>query len=380
MSVRSLSVSRRDPAAPGAGFAVLAMWLITRLLMVVVAQVVMARTGRTFTQVVANWDVQHYQAIATAGYQDPVNMAFFPGLPLLLRGANQLGVPMELAGVILAALGSLLAAGALLRLAGAPAACLWLLAPMGVFTMVGYTEALFAAAAFWAWDRARAGRWAAVGLLAAAACLLRISGVFLLVGLGLLALFGDGPGFRPPAWRWRLHDLGWLVLPVVVLAGFVVYLHGLSGHWDAWLSAQQTGWQRGITNPWQSLRNTLFAVHESAWPAEPTRAWMFRFEIASVAVGYLTALGCLIARQWARAGYMVSQVLALSSAYWFMSVNRGVLLWFPLFIGLGAVAGWQPRSGAARVAWRILLGTLAVADAALMCWWASLFFRGMWAS
>ena len=88
-------------------------------------------------------------------------MAFFPGLPMLLRAGTWLGLPVEITGVLLAAVGSAAAAAALLRLGGPWAAVAWLFAPTAVFTTVPYTEALFCAAAFWAWERARADRWLA---------------------------------------------------------------------------------------------------------------------------------------------------------------------------------------------------------------------------
>ena len=55
--------------------------------------------------------------------------------------------------------GSAVAAAALLRLGGPWAAVAWLFAPTAVFTTVPYTESVFCALAFWAWERARADRW-----------------------------------------------------------------------------------------------------------------------------------------------------------------------------------------------------------------------------
>ena len=52
-----------------------------------------------------------------------------------------------------------------------------------MFTTVPYTESLFCAAAFWAWERARADRWPAAAVLAASACTLRVSGLFLIGAL-----------------------------------------------------------------------------------------------------------------------------------------------------------------------------------------------------
>ena len=88
--------------------------------------------------------------------------------------------------------GSAVAAAALLRLGGPWAAVAWLFAPTAVFTVVPYTESLFCAAAFWAWERARADRWAAAAMLAAAACTLRVSGLFLVGALFVMLITTRG--------------------------------------------------------------------------------------------------------------------------------------------------------------------------------------------
>ena len=120
---------------------------------------------------VSNWDVRHFENLATNGYlgkPDGTLMAFFPGLPGLLALGLTVGIPIQVTGVVLSLAGSAVAAAALLRLGGPWAAVAWLFAPTAVFTVVPYTESLFCAAAFWAWERARADRWAAAAMLAAA--------------------------------------------------------------------------------------------------------------------------------------------------------------------------------------------------------------------
>lgn len=97
--------------APSAdGRLVAQTWLGSRAILLVVAVVVMTGYHRTFSQVTGNWDVQHYMSIARNGYADPLEMAFFPGLPALLKGGSFLGIPMEVTGVLLGLIGSALAA------------------------------------------------------------------------------------------------------------------------------------------------------------------------------------------------------------------------------------------------------------------------------
>ena len=366
---------------------VVTLWLATRLVLFVTAFVVMQRTGSGLEAALGNWDVQHYLGIARSGYADPQNMAFFPGLPLLMRAFGALGLSATLTAAVLSNAAALAAALALDRLGGTFAACAWLLAPMAVFTSVPYTEALFCALAFWAWLLARRGRWPLAALLGAGASAVRISGVFLAVGLVVLALVGGEPtpqgadeGIRERSWPARWRNAGWALLALVGVLAFVVHLHALTGSWQAWLGAQQAGWQRSFMPPWKGFENTLFATNPQSWPGEPSRAWMFRFEIASVAIGYLTVLGCAVRRAWAQAAYVLGQVLALSCTTWFISVNRAVLLWFPLFLAIGSWASWRPKGAAVR-GWAVVARTCAAtASLVLMVWWASLFYAGHWAS
>ena len=114
-------------------------------------------------------------------------MAFFPALPVILRAGLELGVPIAITGVVLSMLCSAVAAAALIRLGGPWAAIAWLFAPTAVPT-VPYTESLFCAAAFWAWERARSDRWLAAALITAVACTVRVSGLFLVIALVVMIM------------------------------------------------------------------------------------------------------------------------------------------------------------------------------------------------
>ena len=85
-------------------------WLGSRAILFIVAVVGMAGYHRTFSQVTGNWDVQHFMSIARNGYADPLEMAFFPGLPALLKVGSLIGLPMEVTGVLLGLVGSVSAA------------------------------------------------------------------------------------------------------------------------------------------------------------------------------------------------------------------------------------------------------------------------------
>ncbi|MFT3876527.1 MAG: mannosyltransferase family protein [Propioniciclava sp.] len=347
------------------------VWLVTRLLFAIMAVAIALGGGRRLESVIGGWDVGHFLRIAAEGYADPQEMAFFPGWPLILRGFSALGLQPALAGAGIALVCSLLAAFALKRIAGLWGAIAWLLAPTAVFTAVAYTEAPFCAAAFWAWERATERRWGQAALLAALACTLRVSGLFLIGALVILALTqagrrGDGPvGSR----------LAWLMLPAAVLIAYITYLYGLTGSWTAWFSAQEAGWNRAFHWPWEAVAHQWSALWRPT-PEHPEWVWIFRAEMISWIIGVLVTVIALARKRVAEASWVGVQVLAFSLSYWLMSVNRAVLLWFPLWRLIGEFVESRPRTRA----WIILGWTVAVLAVALQCLWAWLFFTGRWSS
>lgn len=347
------------------------VWLATRLVMAIMA-VTLAVTGhKSLESVVAQWDVAHFLTIAREGYAQPQEMAFFPGWPLVLRGLSSVGLSPVLLGSVVALACSLAAAFALYRLAGLWGTVAWLLAPTAVFTAVPYTESPFCATAFWAWERASQRRWGQAALLAALACSLRVSGLFLIGALVILALTqkrgrGDGGiGVR----------LAWLVLPAAVLAAYVTYLYGLTGSWTAWFSAQEAGWQRGFHWPWEALKNHWDVLWVPT-PEHPEWVWVFRAEMISWIVGLAATLIALVRRRLAEASWVGVQVLAFSLSYWLMSVTRAVLLWFPLWRQIDDLA--EAKRGSR--GWIALAWIAGVLSYAAQVTWSWLYFTGRWSS
>lgn len=387
---RSPSVGwfRRWLAAPGGltlqrldfrgGRLVLQGWLASRGLIALVALLLAVLTHRDLMAMTNNWDAVHFADLARYGYAyDPQwrLTAFFPGLPSVLRMGLLIGLPTQITGMIIAALGSVAAAMAVARLGGPWAAVVWLFIPTTVFTTVGYTESLFCAFAFWAWERARSDRWLAAALLAGAACTVRVSGLFLIGALFVMIITSSRV-----RWFTRLRRAALLIIPIAVLAAYSAYLYGLTGSWTAWYDAQVDGWYRGYTPPWQSFLNTWAAVQPGAYADRPYWAWIFRAEMVSMAVGVVVTIWCLTRKMWAEASWVAVQVLAFSLSYWYMSVNRAVLLWFPLMIMVGRFGSWRPTHRWVAVARRVLLIIGGVVGVAAMLTWSWLYFCGYWAS
>jgi Mannosyltransferase (PIG-V) len=380
------------PAPPETGSSpgrtVIQAWLASRGLIVAVALLLAVVQHRTLTDMVSNWDVQHFAKLAAGGYFAEPNgtlMAFFPGWPLILSLFGQLGVPVAISGVIISTACSAVAAAALYRLGGRWAAVAWLFAPTAVFTMVPYTESLFCAAAFWAWERARSDRWLVAATLTAVACTVRVSGLFLIGALLVMILTSDS------ATGVKLRRVALMLIPASVIMAFATFLFALTGSWTAWYHAQTTGWVRELTWPWQSFLNTIPAILPDAFPNHPWWPAVFRGEMISMAVGVAVVIWCIVvslrARKsprgpdrpmWGEASWVGVQVLAFSMSYWFFSVNRATLLWFPLWIMVGRwVAG---PSKVSPLVHKLLVAAAFTVEIVLMVWWSWLFFTGQWAS
>jgi hypothetical protein len=378
----------KERSASTPGRIVIQAWLASRGMIVGVALVLAVVQGQSITNMVSNWDVQHFSKLAAEGYladPDGTLMAFFPGLPAIFWLFEQLGVPVAITGVVLSLACSAFAAAALYRLGGPWAAVAWLFAPTAVFTVVPYTESLFCAAAFWAWERARSDRWLAAAALTAVACTLRVSGLFLIGALLVMIITEKDPAAA------KLRRAALMLIPAAVMMAFGTYLYALTGSWTAWYSAQTTGWVRELTWPWQSFLNTIPATLPGAYANHPWWAAVFRGEMISMAVGVGVTVWCIVvslrARKhpnepdrpmWGEASWVGVQILAFSMSYWFFSVNRATLLWFPLWIMLGRwVAGPTRLSPPVH---RVLVGAAFLVEIVLMLWWSWLFFTGHWAS
>jgi hypothetical protein len=380
------------------GRIVVQAWLASRGLIFAVALVLAVVQHRTLSNMVSNWDVEHFGNLAAGGYlaeADGTLMAFFPGWPAILWVFDQLGVPVAISGVIISTACSAVAAAALYRLGGSWAAVAWLFAPTAVFTVVPYTESLFCALAFWAWERARADRWLAVTVLTALACTVRVSGLFLIGALLVMSITSGSPAAA------KLRRAALMLVPAAVIMAFATYLYALTGTWTAWYRAQATGWVRELTWPWDSFLNTIPAILPGAYADHPWWAAVFRGEVISMTIGIGVTVWCIVVSvraqrsspgsdrtMWGEASWVGVQVVAFSLSYWFFSVNRATLLWFPLWIMIGRwvagptdeVAAEGSRSSGSRGLHRVLVAAAFVVEIVLMLWWSWLFFTGHWAS
>jgi hypothetical protein len=362
------------PATRAAG----TVWLASKVALIVLAWAaswVMQPAGAGGVPLAAaweHWDARLFRLVAEYGYFGPPGKpvpnqaAFLPGYPLILRATHLLVGSWTGAELAVAAVASFFAILGLIRLAddysegSGPAAAVFLIAaPAAVFLSVGYSEALFIAFALPGWLAARHGRWPQAGLYTAAACLIRINGVFLLAGLVIMAAMSR----RKP---WPVVA-GSLAIPLVPLAGYEIFLWHASGDWLAWANAERAGWGRYFGNPVRTFTTTWQAAFGGEFHSP--LAFMFQVELASVAV--LVAVIAITAwrRQWPEAAYCLLTAAALVFGTWYESVPRALLLVFPLWCGLGALVR---RHRAAAGAW-------LAASVPVMCVTALFYLSGAWA-
>jgi hypothetical protein len=272
--------------------------------------------------------------------------AFFPGAPLVLRAVHVVVPDWTAAGLVVSLLAGAFASVALGRLAvlaGAPAsrAVLYLvLSPYAVFLFAGYSESLFLALALWGWVAAREERWGAAALLVAGASTVRFSGLFLACGLLVhhLVVRRSAAGAGSAV----------LLLPFAAVGAYFGYLWATTGDPLRWFAAQEAGWGRRTTPPWEALATTARAAVDGAQGAE--YVWSFRAEILAVAVGLVLTVVLVRRRAWGEATYVGLSVGALATSTYYLSVGRATLLWWPLFVLLALATVRRPWLHTAYVA------------------------------
>ena len=357
---------------------VLMAWLATRIVVfgAAILGVWQAGGGAAGQSVGWNqWDTKWFVSIAEFGYVGPntgpftdftYNVAFFPGLPMLIRVGIGMGVDPVVTGLAVSLLASLAASLGMARLAermdanGSVTVWVWLAAPTALFLAAAYTEALFAAFAIWAWLMAREGRWLAAGLLASGAALSRPNGLFLAVGLAVLAI-----ATLPRRQLMRAWPVG---IPVLVTGLHFSYLRAVTGSWTAWSDAQRDYWGRELVAPWTALRNTYDLIFTFSPTGEPSSRMVT--EIIAMAILVAGVVVLLRRRWWGEAAYVGMTAISLGTSTMYHSVPRTLVIMFPLWILLGA---WLGRHRG----WLMVYSLVSLPFLALV---TARFVQGQWIS
>ena len=336
----------------------LGLWMATRIGFLLLAWLITGVRGPVGPQpasgigwpfsVYCRFDAGHFVRIAHYGFfsrgPSDTNVAFFPGYPMagrLLSEAFGFGEVTRLdrliAFALLAWVGAAVAAVLLWRyvadMASPRAATVSVIAllcgPYSLFFMASYSEGPFLALALAAWLCAYRQRWWWAGVLAAAATLVRINGLFLLGGLVVLFVL-DARRERRPVLRAETFAL---TLPVLSVVGYFAWLHARTGHWDAWMRAQRIGWQRGTVWPWQALRESIAHVRQPA--PNPAVHFQSAMELVFAAVYIAVLVALARRRRWPELTYVGLGVAALFTSSFYQSVPRSILIAFPVFLVVG---------------------------------------------
>jgi hypothetical protein len=293
-----------------------------------------------------HWDAVHFDTIAQFGYDGSPERAvvpfeaFFPGLPLAVQPLLALGIGGGESALIVSAVALAVAVVALRRLGdfergagvGERAVVLLLISPWAVFLTAGYSEALFLGFAIPAWLAAKRDHWWLAGFLALGAATTRVSGLFL--ALALIAQFAIYAKNRKGNWPA-------LLVPFAGPLLYSAYQYDRTGDWRRWLTAQEEGWDRRFTLPWDALTETWTLAFSTE--TSTNFIWMWRAELAAAALAVAVCVWLLIRRMWPELVYVGGQTAALLTSSYYFSVPRAFLLWWPVWIGLGAFVQRRPQ-------------------------------------
>jgi hypothetical protein len=325
---------------------VLAMWLSSRLVVVLGMQVLAPVPGWALF---AQWDAQFYERIATLGYEYADDgkyhtLAFFPLYPLLTETVMALGIAFVPAGVIVNSVAFLLALWQMHAWAGeryGAREATWATAvmaffPYSLFGTVTYTEGTFlltTTAALRAYD---AGRFAAGGVWGALATATRFPGCMLAPAMLLAA-------------RWEKRPRAALAAAIATGTGLLAFMVFCALRFEspiAFVHAQK-GWANDAIY-WPDVLQTI--VHKRGLAID-----------SLLRVGLFGGSALLL---WATRRKL-SRVVLLYGAFTLglllavnvQSLGRFVFALAPLSLALGSILAQRPRVG---------VGVLGVSALALL--------------
>ena len=291
----------------------------------------------------ARWDAGWYLSIAERGYwfdpQGPSSVAFFPLLPLLMKGLGTLTGNYAAAGLLianLAALGAVLTLWLWMRAEAGPAAAeraaLWLLVyPFSFYFHSIYAESLFFLLTTLALCASARGQRLAAGIWGGLAALTRPMG-FLLTPALAWGLWQERRAGR----RLRARDVIAAFLPVAGLGAYMIYLWLAFGDPLAFWRAHVVGWQ--VQLQWTALKDWQEALQTVMRPTR-MHGYTDLLEITNILLPILfIALAIQVFRHLGTVpGVYTSLAVAVAIAFAPHSIGREFLAALPAFAALGLV-------------------------------------------
>ncbi len=330
-------------------------------------------TARLVRTIVMTGDMNWYHGIAEHGYDKMPfatdrshNWAFFPLFPLTWAVAAKITGEFPITGVLLSHLFFFLGLIFVYKCAiafgydeGIADRSLFYLAafPTSYFFSFPITESLFLFLTAYCLYNGKLGRWWIAGAIGALASATRVTGIFVLVPLGILYWQEYGGDLRSWAvWKRAIQNRNVLSLALVPLglASFMLYLYRITGNPLAFKDILST-WGRGtgffLSTIWGYVVDPLLIAHP----------WDFRllnFSAAMLAI--VCGIWLLKRRQWALGAYTLICVITALSSIRLQSQSRYAMVLFPMFFVL-ATAGLRPRvDQTIRVVFIVLLTLMTV--------------------
>lgn len=266
----SAALKRRPrKMAPGkeALLSVGAAFLLSRLLILLIAAVITRGSAASDPASWVKWDAHHYLGLAENWYVNEgdarFHLVFFPLYPLLIRGLYLMGMDSMAAGFLISNACLFGAAWALYRLcemewgkaAGARAARLLLFAPLSFFFSIPYSESLFVMLTLVSVLMARRRRFGLALALGALASGARLLGLLVAVPIFyeyLLVVRERRGGVR--------DALLCSLKCAFVAAGFALYLAlnwQVTGSPLTFLAHQEEHWSQSMGSLWGTVRYTV---------------------------------------------------------------------------------------------------------------------------
>jgi len=288
------------------------------------------------------WDAKWYLGIVQQGYHDPLQAAFFPLYPLLVKlGSLPFGDGVAYpVALVVSNIAFFFALWALRVLAerevgpeAAARATLYLaLFPTALFFFAPYNESLFVLLAVACFLALRRGQWLLAGGVALLAALTRSAGIFLVVPFAIEYAQQHG-------WQWRRARLDALAIILIPLGLGLYSLYCWVQFGDPLAFAHvQIHWGRTLQWPWAGLWNQL-VILAHAQPASFFQAHNLLDLAATLMMIALVSLG------WRRlplayscyATVLLANFLLFPQAFndALASNQRFALEVFPAFLTLG---------------------------------------------
>jgi hypothetical protein len=291
------------------------------------------------------WDAVHYLDIATKGYEG-TDMAFFPFLPLLIRGLGTLTGNHLVAGLLISNASFFFGLLFLYKLLEheydrhvARRAIFYVsIFPSAVFFSAVYTEALFFMLTVAAVYYMRGHRWLVAAVLGFFAAMTRVEGVLLAVPFAIEWWIQHRVTLREDAGELSraLLDLAPVILIPLGLGLYMVYLWVLRGD-PLYFSHVQIYWHRHLAPPWASITHSFQLISKAKQPATiANQALELSFTFLMIGVllgGWKRLRASFIA-------YFALSILVPMSTSSLMSMPRFALVLFPMF---AILARWGER-------------------------------------